>query len=72
MGKLLFYKKICKLFGGIDTESMYIVFRDDLVCNEYCEKVCVYDEHPKAGRDKQYWAPDSRSKYKTPFDEIIK
>ena len=32
--------------------------------------MCVYDEHPLAGRDIQYQAPDSRSRYATPFDEI--
>ena len=36
----------------------------------YCQhrdKICVYDEHPIAGRDIQYWAPDSRLRYTTPF-----
>ena len=32
--------------------------------------VCVYDEHPLAGRDIQYQAPNSQSRYTTPFDEI--
>ena len=38
----------------------------------YLEKICVYEEHPIAGWDIQYWAPDSWSRYKTPFGEIIK
>ena len=38
----------------------------------YCDKICVYDEHPIAGRDIQYQAPDSWSEYTTPFDVIIK
>ena len=29
----------------------------------YRDKKCVDDEHPLAGRDIQYWAPDSRSSY---------
>ena len=33
--------------------------------------VCVYDEHLLAGQDIQYLAPNSRSRYTTPFDEII-
>ena len=32
--------------------------------------MCVYDEHPLAGRDIQYRASHSRSRYTTPFDEI--
>ena len=32
--------------------------------------VCVYDEHPLAGQEIQYWAPHNRSRYTTPFDEI--
>ena len=36
------------------------------------DKRCVYDEHPLAGRDIQYWAPDSRSRYTTSFDNILK
>ena len=35
----------------------------------YRDKICVYDEHPIAGQDMQCWAPDSRSRYKTPFDD---
>ena len=38
----------------------------------YRDKICVYDEHPIAGRDIQYRAPDSRSRYATPLDDIIK
>ena len=34
--------------------------------------MCVYDEHPLAGRDIQYGAPDSWSRYTTPFDKIKK
>ena len=34
--------------------------------------MCVYDEHPLAGQDIQYRAPDSWSRYTTPFDKIIK
>ena len=34
--------------------------------------MCVYDEHPLAGQDIQYRAPDSQSRYTTPFDEILK
>ena len=34
--------------------------------------VCVYDKHLLAGQDIQYLAPNSRSRYTTPFDEIIK
>ena len=29
--------------------------------SQYCDKICVYDEHPLAGGDIQYRAPDSRS-----------
>ena len=29
----------------------------------YCDKICVYYEHPLAGQDIQYRAPDSRSSY---------
>ena len=29
----------------------------------------MYDEHPLAGQDIQYWAADSGSRYTTPFDE---
>ena len=32
--------------------------------------MCVYDEHLLAGQDIQYRAPDSRSRYTTPFGEI--
>ena len=32
--------------------------------------MCVYNEHPLAGRDIQYRAPNSRSRHTTPFDEI--
>ena len=32
----------------------------------------VYDEHPIAGQDIQYQAPDNRSRYTKPFDKIIK
>ena len=35
------------------------------------DKICVYDEHPITGQDIQYRAPDSRSRYTTPLDEII-
>ena len=31
--------------------------------------MCVYDEQPIAGRDIQCQAPDSRSRYTTPFDD---
>ena len=33
--------------------------------------ICVYDENPIGGRDIQYRAPDSRSEYTTPFDDIL-
>ena len=32
----------------------------------YCDKICVHDEHPIAGRDIQYRAPDSQSRYMSP------
>ena len=32
--------------------------------------MCVYDKHPLTGRDIQYRAPDSWSRYTTPFDKI--
>ena len=32
--------------------------------------MCVYGKHPLAGRDIQYLASDSRSRYRTPFNEI--
>ena len=32
--------------------------------------MCVYDEHPLAGRDIQYRAPDNRSRYTLPSDKI--
>ena len=35
-----------------------------------CYEICVYDEHPLAGWDIQYQAPDSRSRCTTPFDDI--
>ena len=38
--------------------------------NIYRDKICVYDEHPLAGRDIQYRAPNSRSSCTTPFDNI--
>ena len=31
--------------------------------NLYRDKICVYDEHPMAGRDIQCRAPDSLSRY---------
>ena len=31
----------------------------------YRDKICVYDEHPSAGRDIQYLALDSQSSYFT-------
>ena len=31
--------------------------------------MCVYDEHPLAGPDIQYQAPESRSRFTTPFNE---
>ena len=34
--------------------------------------MCVYDDHLLAGQDIQYLAPNSRSRYTAPFDEIIK
>ena len=37
---------------------------------KYRDKICVYDKHSIAGRDVQYQAPDSRSEYTTPFDDI--
>ena len=39
---------------------------------QYCDKISVYDEHPLAVRDIQYWAPESQSRHKTPFDAILK
>ena len=30
--------------------------------SSYSNKICVYDEHPIAGRDIQYQAPDSQSR----------
>ena len=38
----------------------------------YCDKIFVYDKHPLAGRDIQYRAPNSRLRYATPFDDILK
>ena len=35
----------------------------------YRDKICVYDEHPIAGQDIQCRAPNSRSRYITPFDD---
>ena len=35
----------------------------------YRDKICVYDEHPIAGQDIQFRAPDSRSRHTTPFDD---
>ena len=32
--------------------------------------MCVFDEHLLAGRDIQYRAPDSQSRYTTPFNKI--
>ena len=43
---------------------------DFLVKNR--DKICVYDKHPIAGRDIQCRAPDSQSRYTTPFGDIIK
>ena len=37
----------------------------------YCDKKCVDDKHPLAGRDIQYWAPDSQSRYTTPFNVLL-
>ena len=31
--------------------------------------MCVYDKHPLAGRDIQYRAPNSQSRYTPSFDE---
>ena len=36
----------------------------------YCNKICVYDEYLLAGRDLQCRAPNSRSRYTAPFDDI--
>ena len=33
---------------------------------------CVYDEHPLAGQEIQYRAPNSRSRYTTPFEQKYK
>ena len=41
-------------------------------CFMYREKMCVYDKHPEASRDRQYRATDSRSRDTTPFDDILK
>ena len=35
----------------------------------YRDKICVCDEHPIAGQDMQCQAPDSWSRYTTPFDD---
>ena len=34
----------------------------------YRDKICLYDEHPISGRDIQYRAPVSRSRYTTQFN----
>ena len=34
--------------------------------------MCVFDEHPIAGRDIQCQAPYDQSRYTTSFDDIIK
>ena len=57
-----FSSKHGELCGNCPGTFVIVVIR--YVC------VCVYDKHPLAGRDIQYRAPDSRSKYTTPFDEI--
>ena len=38
----------------------------------YRDEICVFDEHPIAGRDIKFLAPDSRSRYATPFNDIKK
>ena len=38
----------------------------------YRDKICVYDEHPLAGRDIQYRVPDSQSRNTTPFKDTLK
>ena len=52
-----------------ETSRQWTFFRK---LEEYLDKICEYDEHPIAGRDIQYRAPDSWSRYTTPFNEIIK
>ena len=41
----------------------------DKIPFQYRDKICVYDEHPIAGRDIQCRALYSRSRYTTPFDD---
>ena len=39
--------------------------------SNYCDKICEYDEHPIAGLDIQYRAPDSLSEYTTPLEAML-
>ena len=67
--------KTLKTFGlqKIDVQYFFLFRRfskfivGSLIVIRY---VCVYDEHPLAGREIQYWAPHNWSRYTTPFDEI--
>ena len=38
---------------------------------KYHDNICVYDEHPIAGGYIQYQAPDSQTRYTTPFNDNI-
>ena len=50
-----------KIFGLSSINANPLIF--------YRDKICVYNEHPIAGRDIQCRAPYSQSRYTTPFDE---
>ena len=40
-----------------------------MLSSVYRDKICVYDEHPIAGGDIQYRAPDCQSRYTKSFDD---
>ena len=55
-------RPVCRKFFGLSSiNANPLTF--------YCDKICVYNEHPIAGQDIQCRAPYSRSRYTTPFDE---
>ena len=55
-------------------ESLFFQTSNDIIAGNgiivVIRYVCVFDDHLLAGRDIQYRASDSRSRYTMPFDEI--
>ena len=65
----LFYFYYLFLSRSILT-SFIIFFGLVKMSSGYQDMICVYYKHPIAGWDKQYQAPETRSRYTTPFNKI--